>query len=139
MAPGALFSVLYLPGTGAQASLFDFRACWLSCFTAAFGTLHPALHRVRDSADHQVQRQVLTSVFGGKATGGRVDPGRGGMKTIVICSLPGPGELPGGGGWAREGRRGGRGEEGISKWLGGMVIPNSRVGTRREMTLFSNR
>lgn len=73
-------------GQGAQVRLFDFR----TCFTAAFGALNPALRRVRDSADHQVQHQVLTSVFGGKATGGRVIPGRGGMKSIVICSLLGP-------------------------------------------------
>lgn len=87
------------------------------------------------SADHQ----ILTSVLGGRATGGRVDPGRGGVKTIVICPLLGPRKLPGGGGGrAREGRRG-RGEEGVSKWLGHMAICDSKVGPWREITLFANR
>lgn len=62
------------------------------------------------------------------------------MKAIVVCPLPGPGKLPGGGGgWTREGRRGGGGEEGISKRLGGMAIPDSRMSTGKAMTLFGNK
>ena len=75
----------------------------------------------------------------GKQQVGGVDPSPRSEKTTVLCSLLGPGKLPRGGGWAREGRRGEEGEECISRCLGGMAIPDSRVGTWRDMTLFENR
>ena len=47
-------------------------------------TLNAALHGVHDAANHRVQHQVRTSAFGGKATGGRVDPSEGEMKSVFF-------------------------------------------------------